>query len=38
MIFRIEGVMEINVVVEEFTAYSAVAEFVMHYCLRKRHN
>ena len=35
MIFGIVGVMEVDVVAEEFTAHWMVAELVMHQCLRK---
>ena len=38
MIFGIIGVMEVDVVVEEFTAHGMVAELVMHQCLPKRHD
>jgi hypothetical protein len=35
MIFGIIGVVEVDVVAEELTAYWMVAELVMHECLRK---
>ena len=38
MIFGIVGVMEVDVVVEEPTAHSMVAELVMNQRLRKRHD
>jgi hypothetical protein len=38
MIFRIVGVMEVDVVLEELTAHWMVAEFVVHERLRKRHD
>jgi hypothetical protein len=35
MIFGIVGVMEVDVIAKEFTAYWMVAELVMHQRLRK---
>ena len=38
MIFGIISVMEVDVVAEESTTHSMVAELVMHQCLSERHN